>query len=100
MNWSEEKRIRLVYMRHVIKKIWIISTNRFRNISSYINKVVIKHISYVPRIQIDNIIMNYFLHSNFYLTICCGNDVINDTLSLLHIAFCSIEYNNNILIIS
>ena len=44
MNWSEEKRIRLVNMSHVIKMIGIISPNRFRNISSYINKVVIKHI--------------------------------------------------------
>ena len=63
-------------MSHVIKMIGIISTNRFSNISSYINKVVItfhwsmsifvgrgrcsweidlyliKHISYVPRILI------------------------------------------------
>ena len=46
MNWSEEKRIRLVYTIHVIKMIGIISPNRFSNISSYINKAVIKHISY------------------------------------------------------
>ena len=63
MNWSEEKRIRLVNMSHVIKMIGIISTNRFINISSYINKVIIKHISYVPRIHMDNIIMNYLLYS-------------------------------------
>ena len=44
MHWSEEKRDRLVYMTHVIKMIGIISSNRFSNISSYINKVVIKHI--------------------------------------------------------
>ena len=45
-------------MSHVIKMIGIISHNRFSNISSYINKVVIKHISYVPRIHMDNIIIN------------------------------------------
>ena len=41
-------------MSHVIKKIVIISPNRFSNISSPINKVVIKHISYAPRIHMDN----------------------------------------------
>ena len=50
-----------------MKVIDIISPNRFSNISSDINKVVIKHISYVPRIHMDNIIMNYFLYSIFYL---------------------------------
>ena len=45
-------------MSHVLKTIDIISPNRFSNISSYINKVVIKHISYVSRIYMDNIIMN------------------------------------------
>ena len=84
MNLSEEKRIRLVYMSHIIKMIDIISTN----ISSYINKVVIKHISYLPRINMDNIIMNnYLLSSILYLTIFCVNDVIDDTPSLLYIAF-------------
>ena len=75
MNWSEEKRIRLVNMSLVIKMIGIICPNRFSNISSYINKVVIKHISYVPSIHMDNIIMNYLLYSIFYLTIVCVNDV-------------------------
>ena len=91
MNWSEEKIIGW-FMSHVIKMIDIISPNRFSNISSYINKVVIKHISYVPRIHMDNIIMNYLLYSIFYLTIFCVNDVIDDTPSLLSIAFCSIEF--------
>ena len=64
MNWSEEKIIRLIYiMNHEIKMIGNISPNRYINISSYINKVVIKHISYVPRIHMDNIIMNYLLYS-------------------------------------
>ena len=44
-------------MSRAIKMIDIISPNRFTNISSYINKVVIKHISCVHRIHIDNIIM-------------------------------------------
>ena len=92
MNWSEEKIIRLVYMSHAIKMIDIISHNRFGNISSYINKEVIKHISYVPRIHMDNVIMNYLRYSIFYLTMFCVNDVINDTPSLLYIAFCSIEF--------
>ena len=92
MNWSEEKRVRLVYMSHVIKMIGIISPNRFSNISSYINKVVIKHISYVPKIHMDNIIMNYLIYSIFFLTIFCVNDVIDDTPSSLYIAFCSIEF--------
>ena len=61
MNWSEEKRVRLVYMSHVIKMIDIISPNRFRNIYSYINKVVNKHISYVLRNHMDNISMNDLL---------------------------------------
>ena len=39
MNWSEEKRIRLVNMSHVFKMIGIISPNRFCNISSYINNM-------------------------------------------------------------
>ena len=47
-------------MSHVLKMIGIISPNRFNNISSYINKVVIKHISYVSRIHMDNIIMIIF----------------------------------------
>ena len=92
MNWSEEKRIRLVYMSHVIKMIGIISPNRFSNLSSYINKAVIKHISYVPRILMDHIIMIYLLYSIFFLTIFCVIDVIDDTPSSLYIAFCSIEY--------
>ena len=92
MNWSEEKRIGLVYMSHVIKMIDIISPNRFSNISSYINKVVIKHVSYVPRIHMDNIIMNYLLYSIFYLAIFCVNDVIDDTPSLFYITFCIIEF--------
>ena len=78
MNWSEEKRIRLVYMSHVIKMIDIISPNRFSNISSYSNKVVIEHISYVPRIHVDNIILNYLLYNIFYLAIFCVNYVIDD----------------------
>ena len=78
-------------MSHVIKMIGIISPNRFSNISSYFNKVVIRHISYVPRIHTDNIIMNYLLYSIFYLTIFRVNCVIDDTPSLLYIAFCSIE---------
>ena len=61
MNWSGKKRIRLVYTSHVIKMIDIISPNRFRNISSYINKVIIKHISYVLRNRMDNIFMNDLL---------------------------------------
>ena len=69
MNWSEEKRVMLVYMSHVVKMIGIISPNRFSNISSYINKVVIKHISYVQRIHMDIIIMNCLLYNIFYLTI-------------------------------
>ena len=40
-------------MSHVIKMIDIIFPDRFRNISSYINKVVIKHICHVPRIHMD-----------------------------------------------
>ena len=92
INWSEEKRIRLVYMSHVIKMIDIISPNLFSNISSYINKVVIKHNCYVPRIHMYNIIMNYLLYSIFHLTIFCVNDVIDDTPCLLYIAFCSIEF--------
>ena len=91
MNCSEEKRTRLVYMSHVIKMIDIISPNQFSNISSFINKVVIKNISNVPRIHMDNIIMNYLLHSIFYLTIFCVNDVIDYTLSSLYITFCFIE---------
>ena len=67
MNWPEEKRIKLVNMSHVIKMIGIISPNRFNNISSYINKVVIKYISYVPRIHMDNIIMNYYIVNWFIL---------------------------------
>ena len=62
------------------------------NISSYINKVVIKHISYVPRIHMDNIIMNHPLYSIFYLTNFRVNDVIDDTPSSFYIAFCSIEF--------
>ena len=58
-------------MSHVIKTIDIIYPNRWINISSYINKVVIKHISNVPRIHMDNIIMNYVLYSIYYLTIFC-----------------------------
>ena len=69
MNWSEEKKNRLVYVRHVHKMIGIISTNRFNNISSYMNKLVNKYISYVPRIYVDNIIMNYLLYSIFHLAI-------------------------------
>ena len=92
MNWSEEKIIRLVYMSHVLKMIGIISHNRFSNISSYIIKVVIKHISYVQIIYMYNIIMNYLLYSIFYLTIFCVNDVIDDTPSSLYISFCSIEF--------
>ena len=61
MNWSEEKRIKLDNMSYVLKMIDIISLNRFSNISFYINKVVIKHISYVPRIHMDNIFMNLLL---------------------------------------
>ena len=91
MNWSEEKRIMMVYMSHVLKMIGIISPNRFSDISSYINKVVIKHISYVPRIYMDNIIMNYLLYSIFYLTIFCVN-AIDDTPSSLYISFCSMEF--------
>ena len=41
-NQSEEKRIGLLYMSHVIKMIDIISLSRFSNIYSYINKVVIR----------------------------------------------------------
>ena len=111
MNWSEEKRIRLVYKSHVIKMIGIISPNRFSNISSsnissYISAIflpndkVIKHISYVPRIFMDNIIMNYLLDSIFYLTIFCVNDVIDDTPSSLYISFCSIEFMSIILLSS
>ena len=48
MNWSEEKRIRLFYMSHVIKMIGIISPNRFSNISSYINKVLINILAMSP----------------------------------------------------
>ena len=92
INWSEKKRIMLVCISHVIKIIDIISPNRFSNISSYINKVAIKRISYVPRIHMDNIIMNYLLYSIFYLTIFCVNDVIDDTPSSLYIAFFSIEF--------
>ena len=77
-------------MSHVIKMIGIISPNRFSNISSNIIKVVIKHISYVPRIHMDNIIMNYLLHSIFYLTIFWVYNVIDDPPSLLY-SFCSIE---------
>ena len=91
MNWSEEKRVRLVYMSHVIKTIGSISPNRFSNISSNINKVVIKHISYVPRIHMDNI-MKYLLCSISYLTIFCVNDVIDGAPSLLYIIICSIEF--------
>ena len=69
MNWSEEKRIRLIYMSRVIKMIDIISPNRFSNISKNINKVVIKYISFVPRIHMDNIILNYLLYNIFCLTI-------------------------------
>ena len=79
-------------MSHIIKMIDIISPNRFSNISSYINKVVIKHISYVPRIHIYNIIMNYILYNIFYLTIFCVNDIIDEKLSLVYIAFCSMEF--------
>ena len=71
MNWSEEKRIRLVYMSHIIKVIDIISPNRFSNISSYIKKEIIKHISYVPRIHMDNIFLNSLLYNILYLTILC-----------------------------
>ena len=87
MNLSEEKRMRLVYMSNVIKMIGIISPNRFSNIFSYFNKVVIKHNSYVPRIHMDNIIMNYLLYRIFYIQIFCVNDVIDDMPSLLYIAF-------------
>ena len=79
-------------MSHVLKMIVIISPNRFSNISSYINKVVTRHISYVPRIHMDNIIMNYLLYSIFYLTIFCVNDVIDYKPSLLYITFCSTEF--------
>ena len=92
MNWSEEKRIRWVYMSHVIKMIGIISPNLFSNISSYINKVVIKHTSYVPRIHMGNNIRNYLLYNIFYLTIYCVHDGIDDAPSLLYIVFCSIEF--------
>ena len=72
-------------MNHVIKMIDSISPNRFNNISSYINKVVIKHISDVPRIHMDNIIMNYLLYSIFYITIFCVNDVIDEAPSSLYV---------------
>ena len=40
-------------MSHVIKMIDIISPNRFSNISSYINKVVIESVSVsIPRFQL------------------------------------------------
>ena len=83
MNWSEKKRIGFVYMSHVIRMIDIISPNRFSNIYSFVNKVI-KYISYVPRIHMDNIIMNYLLYNIFYLTIFSVND---DTPSLLYIVF-------------
>ena len=86
MNWSEEKRIRLVYMSHVIKMIGNISPNLSSNISYYINKVVIKLISYVPSIHMDNIIMNYLPYSIFNLTIFCFNDVIDDTASFISLS--------------
>ena len=79
-------------MSHVIKIIDIISPNRFSNISSYINKVVIKHISYVPRIYMDNIILNYLFYNIFNPTIFCVNEVVDDAPSLLHIVFYSIEF--------
>ena len=92
MNKCEEKRIRSVYMSQVIKMIDIISHNRFSNISSYVNKVVIKHISYVPRIRMDNIILNYLLYSIFYLAFFCVNCVINDAPSLFYIVFWCIYF--------
>ena len=74
-------------MSHVIKMIDIISPYRFSNISSYINKVVISHISYVPGIHMDNIIMNDLLYSIVYLTIFCVNVVIDDSTSLIYTVF-------------
>ena len=46
MNWSEEKRIRLVDISDVIETIVIISSNLFGNIFSYVDKEVIKRISH------------------------------------------------------
>ena len=82
MNWSKEKRIRLVYMSHVIKMIAIISPKRFSNIFFlYQQSIVINHISYVLRILMDNIILNYHHYNIFYRTIFCVNDAIDDTPS-------------------
>ena len=67
MNRFEEKRNRLVYMS-CSQDDWHNFPHRFSKSSSYINKVVIKHISYVPRIHLDNIILNYLLINIFYLT--------------------------------
>ena len=92
MNWSEEKIIRLVDMRHIIKIIVVISPNRFSNIFSYINKEIIKHIFYVLRVLMDKIHLNYLLHNVLYLTIFCVNDVIDDASSLLYVIFFSIEF--------
>ena len=101
MNWSEEKRIGLIHMSHVIKMIDTISPDRFSNLTSYINKVVKAnkvHVSYVPRIHIDNI-MNIFFTVIFYLTIFCVNDDIDDMPSSLYISFCSIKFMFIIIII-
>ena len=80
-------------MSHVVKMIGIISPNRFSNISSYIKKVVIKHISYVSRILMvmDDIIMNYFLYSIF------GNSY-RDWRSLFQ-KFLNLFFNNIIVLI-
>ena len=89
----------LVYMSHVIKMIGIISPYRFSNISSYINKVVISHISYVPGIHMDNIILNDLLYSIVYLTIFCVDVVIDDSTSLIYtVFFCGIEFMFKIII--
>ena len=91
MNWCEEKSIWLVYMSHVIKMIAIISPNRSSTISSYFNKVVIKHFSYVITILMDNIILNYLLYNIFYLTIFCVNDVLDNAPSLFSIVFAALN---------
>ena len=84
-------------MSHDIKMIVIISPNRFSNINqyifSYISKVIIKHICYVLRILVDNIILNYLLYNIFDLTIFCVNDVIDDAPSLI---FAALKTHNSV----
>ena len=84
-NWYEEKRIMLVDTSHVIKMIVIISCNWFRNHFSYINKAIIKHISSVLRIVMDNIILiQLFILIFFYRTIFLCWCVIGATIYLIN----------------